>query len=163
MKIAAPGLLLAGAIWGQTEMHGTLIDAGCRDRSAVNLAQPPERFIPAVPVQPPASGSGITVDTKTANSERADVVMHQVPDLATRQADPTCAITGGTRAYALLLDNGKLLDLDEGGNTFASEAVYATLRGRDLLNGKAYGFKPRVTVKGRIHAGKVLTDSVNCN
>ena len=161
-RVALSAALLAGAALAQSELHGILIDAGCRDRSAVNLAQPAERFSAAVPVQPPASAHGITVDANTADRERADVVMHQAPDLATRQPDPTCAITGGTRGYAVLLDNGKLVDLDEGGNTFASEAVFATKQGRDLLNGKAYGFKPRVTIHGRIAGAKLLATSVTC-
>lgn len=153
--------LAAGAL-AQTELHGILIDAGCRDRSSVNLKQAPERFTPSVPTQSQPSASGITVDSKTARGERADVVSHQVPDLATRQPDPTCAITGGTRGYAVLLDNGKFLDLDEGGNTFAAEAVLATPQGRDLLNGKAYGFKPKVTVTGRVQGSRVLVTSVIC-
>ncbi len=146
----------------QSEMQGILIDAGCRDRSQINLRQPPERATPHVPVQPPVSASGITVDAKTAHSERADILIHQVPDLMTGQPDPTCAITGGTRAYAVLLTDGKLLDLDEAGNTLAAEAVYATTRGRDLLNGRSYGFKPHVTIKGRISRGKILTDALSC-
>jgi hypothetical protein len=161
-RVAVSAALLAGAALAQSELHGILIDAGCRDRSAVNLAQPAERFSASVPVQMPAAVHGITVDAKTAEGERADVVMHQVPDLATRQPDPTCAITGGTRGYAVLLENGKLLDLDEGGNTFASEAVFATKQGRDLLNGRAYGFKPHVTIQGRIAGAKLLATSVHC-
>jgi hypothetical protein len=162
LRIAVSGTLLAAAALAQSEMNGILIDAGCRDRSAVNLRQPPERIVGKVPLQPPVSASGITVDAKTAHAERADILLHQVPDLATRQYDPTCAITAGTRAYAVLLDNGKLFDLDEGGNTLATEAIYATDQGRALWNGAAYGVKPRVKIRGRIVAGRVLTDAVIC-
>src|SRR5579884_1150960 len=110
LLVAFSGTILSEGMSAQG-LHGTLLDAGCRDRSSMNLRAAPQKFTPAVPVQPATSSSGVSVDSKTANAERADVVMHQVPDLATRQEDPSCAITGGTRAYAVLLDDGKLLDL----------------------------------------------------
>jgi hypothetical protein len=157
LRFAIPAALLAAAGAAQPEIHGTLLDAGCTDRSTLNLRRPPATFQASVPVQAqPVSAHGITVDAKTAHSERADVLEHMVRDIPARQSDPSCGITGGTRAYAVLLDNGTLLDLDEGGNTLATEAVYATREGRDLLAGKAFGFKPRVTIQGRVGGGKVL-------
>ena len=157
-KVSLFALLAACAAAAQPTLHGMLLDAGCRDRSAVNLRRPPEKFTPSVPVQLPPSANGISVDAKTAQAERADVVSHMAPDLATRQFDPTCAITAGTRAYALLLDNGRFLDLDEGGNTFATDAVNSNPQGREMLNGRAFGFKPTVEVKGTVTGDRLVTD-----
>lgn len=148
---------------------GTLIDAGCKDRSAVNLATPPESLASALPAKTagesqagkaPAATAGVTshgisVDSQTLAAERGDVVSHQVPDLLTRQNDPTCAITGGTRAYAVVLDDGRLLNLDEGGNTLAADVVNSTKAGRAMLNGTAFGFKPRVKVTGRVRGDRI--------
>jgi len=159
LRFAIPAVLLAATGAAQPEIHGTLLDAGCTDRSTLNLRRPPTTFQASVPVQAqPVSAHGITVDPKTAHSERADVLEHMVRDIPARQSDPTCGVTGGTRAYAVLLDSGQLLDLDEGGNTLAAEAVFATREGRDLINGKAFGFKPRVTIQGRVGGGKIMVD-----
>jgi hypothetical protein len=159
LRFAMPAVLLAVTGAAQSEIRGTLVDAGCRNRSILNLRRPPETFQASVPVQAqPVTAHGITVEPKTAAAERSDVLEHMVRDVPSRQSDPTCGLSGGTSAYAILLDDGTLLDLDEGGNTLAAEAVYATRQGRDLLNGKAFGFKPRVTIQGRVTGGKVLVD-----
>ncbi len=175
-------------------LYGTLVDAGCRDRTAFNLAQTAETFNAAVPAQTPAeaqsgaqmraaqgyenpsapaqqpntprSASGITVDPKTLAAERHDVLEHQVPDLRSRQLDPTCAITGATRSFAVVLNEvnekgqHRMLNLDDGGNTYANEAVQGSQDGRTMLNGKGGGLKPAVVVKGRIHADKVVVQNL---
>ena len=154
---------------------GMLFDAGCKDRSALNLATAPETLPGAMPVETaaesaaaagaknsgaPASSHGIFVDAETLAAERADIVLHQVPDLTTRQFDPSCAVTGGTSGYAVRLDDGRILNLDEGGNTLAADAVLASKDGRAMLNGVAYGFKPRVKITGRIRGDRFLVDRI---
>ena len=96
---------------------------------------------------------GITVDAATMKAERQDVteVMTHAYS-AVRQSDPTCAIKGNTHAFALLLPNGRLLDLDEAGNTYAAAMVSTTPQGRAMLNGEAGGFKPTVSIKGGYRA-----------
>jgi hypothetical protein len=170
-------------------LYGTLVDAGCRNRTALNLKQTPETFAAAVPAQTAAavqSGSqmrtaqgyqnpsapsqqpntpitvnGITVDAKTLAAERHDVLEHQVPDLFSRQMDPTCAITGATHSFALVLtENGRMLNLDDGGNTFANEAVQGSPDGRAMLNGKGGGMKAPAVVKGSIRADKVIVQTL---
>src|ERR1700685_4631541 len=112
-------------------LYGTLVDAGCRNRTALNLKQAPETFAAAAPAQTAAdvqsgaqvrtaqgyqnpstpsqqpntqvSVNGITVDPKTLAAERHDVLEHQVQDLRSRQLDPTCAITGGTPSFYIAL------------------------------------------------------------
>jgi hypothetical protein len=167
--------------------QGVLLDAGCRDFSSYNLGKPPVSVAGANPAQTPqaaadakagsakqpgaapnggaeSSGTrtafGITVDAQTLAAERGDVMPHQVADLMSRQSDPTCAIKGNTRAYALLLDNGRLLDLDDGGNTYATVAVEGSTEGRAMLTGQAPGFKPRATVKGRLQGDKIVATGV---
>ena len=167
-------------------LAGMLVDAGCRDRTALNLGLAPESIAAAGPAQtqaeaqsgaatraqqgyatpgsarpnPQISAQGITVDAKTIEAERADVIAHQVPDLRSRQMDPTCAITGATHSFAILLDSGRFLNLDDGGNTLATEAVQGSAQGRAMLSGNGSGFKPRGTVNGRIRADKVIVDSL---
>jgi len=169
-------------------LYGTLVDAGCRNRTALNLKQAPETFTAAAPAQTAAeaqSGSqartaqgyqnpsapsqqpntqvsvnGITVDPKTLAAERHDVLEHQAPDLRSRQMDPTCAITGATHSFALVLDNGRMLNLDDGGNTFANEAVQGNPQGRTMMSGNGGGFKPLAVVKGNIHADRVMVQSL---
>jgi len=167
--------------------QGVLLDAGCRDFSSRNVNRPPLSVAGANPAQTPeaiaaakASNAkqpgaapnggaesagprtafGITVDAQTLAAERSDVLPHQVADLLSRQSDPTCAIKGNTRAYALLMDSGRLLDLDDGGNTYATVAVEGSDAGRAMLTGQAPGFKPRAKVKGRIQGDKIIASSV---
>ena len=119
---------------------------------------------PNAPAQQPntqVSVNGITVDPKTLAAERHDVLEHQVPDLRSRQMDPTCAITGATHSFALVLtDNGRMLNLDDGGNTFANEAVQGSPDGRTMMSGNGGGFKPAAVVKGNIHADRVVVQSL---
>ena len=170
-------------------LYGTLVDAGCRNRTALNLKQAPGTFAAAAPAQTaadvqtgaqartaqgyqnpstpsqqpnnPVSVNGITVDPKTLAAERHDVLEHQVPDLRSRQIDPTCAITGATHSFAIVLNvYGRMLNLDDGGNTFANEAVQGSLAGRTMMTGDGGGFKPAAVVKGSIHADKVVVQTL---
>jgi hypothetical protein len=170
-------------------LYGTLVDAGCRNRTALNLKQTPGAFAAAVPAQTaaavqsgeqmraaqgyenpqapaqhsstPIAAFGITVDAKTIASERHEVLEHQVPDLIGRQVDPTCAITGATHGFALVLTgNGRMLNLDEGGNTFANEALQGSPDGRAMMQGKGGGMKPLAVVKGNIHGDKLIVQSL---
>jgi hypothetical protein len=147
-------------------LHGILIDAGCRDLSGYNLRLSPQ----ALPAPAPdtnakaatsgATASGITVDAHTLDAERADAMPHQIADLVSRQSDPTCAVKGSTHAYALLLPDGRVGDLDEGGNTFADAAVKADPQGRAMLAGQGPGFKPTVTVTGHVQGSRIVASAV---
>lgn len=175
----------SGPPTGPIEISGILVDAGCRDRSQENLVRtpPPTNFTaPAetselaqamnerrtqtgfaagkdVQPQPPGvQAFGITVDKQTLDQEQADVLQHQVQDLYSRQPDDSCGITGDTKAFALLTDQGRLLDLDQGGNTWAWQAVQSSDAGHALLNGTGSSFKPRVTVKGEIWTDQLVVD-----
>ena len=146
--------------------RGILIDAGCRDLSQYNLHLPPQAVpAPNEEQNKAAAGagvtaSGITVDARTLDAQRADVMPHQVRDLVSRQSDPTCAIKGNTRAYAVLLPDGRVAGLDEGGNTFADDAVKADPDGRAMLAGQGTGFKPAVSVKGRIQGSRIVVQEL---
>jgi hypothetical protein len=139
---------------------GMLVDASCQERSALNLRETPEVAPKPLPKQSSGgvSAFGVTVDARTAEQERQEALEHQVPDLRMRQADPTCAITAETRSFALLLDDGRLLGLDQGGNTKAAGFLQADPAGRALLNGVGPAVKPRVTIKGRVHATQLVVD-----
>jgi len=146
--------------------RGILIDAGCRDFSHYNLGLPPQA-LPAASAQANtnapganASASGVTVDARTLEVERLDVMPHQIADLASRQSDPTCAIKANTRAYALLMADGRVGDLDEGGNTFADAAVKSDSRGRAMLAGSGPGFKPSVMVTGHVQGARIVASAV---
>jgi hypothetical protein len=168
----------AVAVRGSDPMtfNGILFDAACKDRSTANLAVPPESLAATTPAEyadgassKPAtnnpkggvSAHGISVDAKTLASERGDVLEHQVPDLRTRQMDPTCGITGSTSTYGLALSDGRLLNLDQGGNTLAAEAVNSSTQGRAMLNGAAFGFKPRAKVRGRIRGDRFFVEQLS--
>jgi hypothetical protein len=126
-------------------LTGVLIDSGCPDRSNLNLTRRPSGPEgAAIPVRNQADRN------ITAEGERSGAIAHQTPDALSRQEDRTCAITGGTRGYGLLLDDGRLINLDEGGNTFANEAVQSSKAGQAMLNGAGPGLKPRVEVTGRL-------------
>lgn len=169
-------------------LYGTLVDAGCRNRSALNMSLPAVPFTTALPAEttaekqagsqmrsgqgfanaqqpaqqqnPTVNASGITVDTKTLANERSDVLEHQVPDLHARQMDPTCAITGNTHAYAIVLNEGRMLNLDDGGNTYANVAIQGNAAGRAMLNGNGGGLKPNVVIKGNMRADSVVVQSL---
>jgi len=167
-------------------LTGTLVDAGCEDRSELNLTKRPESVTAAAPAETAREKStesarraevgyaqpggtrtnteiashGIAIDEQTVQSERADIMPHQVPDMRSRMDDPTCAITGATRGYALLLDDGRLLNLNEGGNTMADEGVQNSAAGRAMLNGSGPGVKPRVTLKGWVEGPRVVVEQI---
>jgi hypothetical protein len=148
-------------------LSGVLVDAGCDDRSMLNLLRKAGEAAASMPPgdiqaqsanakSQSASAHGITVDANTLDAERSDVLAHQVPDLRLRQQDPTCAITGSTGGFALLADSGRLLNLDEGGNTLAMQALQANQAGRAMLNGIGSAVKPRVSVTGRVHGDHLI-------
>jgi hypothetical protein len=172
---------------GPVTLSGILVDAGCLDRSQANLTSPPIQRNVETPAEtpqeeaygtssrsqtgfasrdlelesPPITAWGITIDKQTLAQEQADVLDHQVPDLFTRQPDDSCAITGDTKAFALLTDKGRLLNLDEGGNTWAWQAVQSSNAGRAVLNGSGSGFKPHAVVKGEIWADQLIVQSLS--
>ena len=169
-------------------LAGTLVDAQCRDRSALNMSLPSMTVGTAAPTQtpaeaqngsqmrsaqgyanvtqpaqetnPPRNADGITVDSKTLAAERRDVLEHQVPDLHSRQLDPTCAITGATHSFAVVTKEGRMLSLDDGGNSYATVAVQGSAAGRAMLNGTGGGIKPEVVIKGRMRADRVVVQSL---
>jgi len=149
---------------GIQDYAGILVDGTCSDRSVLNLREKPSPQTMATPPSPPSgsegSSSGISVDSKTMENERADAMEHQMPDLKSRQADPTCAITGGTREFALLLPDGRLLNLDEGGATYAAQTLNSLPEGRALLNGTGGGVKPQVTLRGRVQGDRLIVEKV---
>jgi hypothetical protein len=148
------------------QFSGTLIDAGCHDRSLLNLGFAPEPLSSSLAeaggkVKDHTSAGGvsafgITVSRQTLEGERADAMAHQVPDIRTRQSDPSCAVTGSTKEFSLLLANGRLLNLDPGGSTFAWQAVFATSEGRAMLNGFAPGLKPYATMRGYLQGSTLV-------
>jgi hypothetical protein len=169
---------------GPVEISGILVDAGCSDRSGENLGRAPAQMnlqAPAVsseeeqamneqrsktgfagkdvqPQPPGIQAHGITIDKETLDQEQADVLQHQVRDLYSRQPDDSCGITGDTKEFALLTDQGRLLNLDPGGNTWAWQAVQSSDEGRALLNGMGSPFKPRVTIKGEIWTDQLVVE-----
>jgi hypothetical protein len=148
---------------GQVAVSGILVDASCEDRTSLNLRSRPLP-LPSVKPAPPSSGAvsagGVSVDARTIENERADVAAHLVPDIVARQEDPSCAVTSATHGYAVLMDNGRLLNLDEGGNTLATQAIQSIAAGRAMLNGQGPGIKPRIDVKGWILDDKVIVDTI---
>ena len=143
-----------------SNLAGILVDAGCKDRELT--AAPPEAEKPGKgkPAKPGPGAQGVHVDPNVMRAERGDVMRHQVPDLATRQMDPSCSITGGTKAFALLLPNGRLLNLDEGGNTKAIEAFQATAAGREVLDGHRSGAKPKAKIHGSVRGDRIVVKSI---
>jgi hypothetical protein len=144
--------------------RGILVDAGCQDRSLTNL----KRAASLAPAAPPDKSSsdkadtpkgaaarngavndkGVKVDSSTVRAERAIPMETRTPDHLTREMDPSCALTAQTKAFALLLPNGTLLNLDEGGNTMAYEAFQSSPQGQAILNGRGNAEKPHATIKG---------------
>jgi hypothetical protein len=156
----------------QLTLSGILVDASCENRSSLNLYTQPLPLADQMPAQPPnaaannpprqgaVSSHGITVDAQTMEREHADITPHLVPDILTRQEDPTCAITASTSSYSLLMNNGRFLNMDQGGNTLASAAILGDPRGRAMLNGLAPGLKPYIVVKGWILGDRVIVGSI---
>lgn len=150
-----------------SRFDGLLIDAGCRNRTVWNMTRQPESLQNAIAPTGQQKGGAqqqsslVNVDPKTIDQERTDAMqVIRNSDSAVRQSDPTCAIKGNTRAFALLLPNGRLLDLDDGGNTYAAAMVSATPQGRAMLNAQAGGFKPRVSITGWIEGDRLFTDNL---
>jgi hypothetical protein len=139
-------------------LHGILVDAGCVDRSSLNLRRPAMPPAIAAPMGKPAGG---TLSAGAADQARADALEHQVPDLLARHDDPACAVTGLTRGFAILTGDGRLLNLDEGGNTMAIQAIQANPAGRALLNRSGPAIKPKAIVTGRIRGDRVLTSKLS--
>lgn len=139
-------------------LHGILVDAGCVDRSSLNLQRPATPPALAAPMGKP---SGDAPSASAADRARAGAFQHQVPDLVARQDDPACAITGLTRGFAILTVDGRLLNLDEGGNTMAIQAIQANPAGRALLNRSGPAIKPKAIVTGRIRGDRVLTSKLS--
>jgi hypothetical protein len=134
------------------DLTGTLVDASCGDRSAFNLARPPEHPDIAPPPSPSQKMGGAVPPP--------DVASHLNRDLVTREFDESCAITGSTREFALVTPQGRLLNLDEGGNTLAAQAIYANSAGRAMLNGTRGGLKPQATVRGRVDGDRLIVDKI---
>lgn len=167
-------------------LNGTLVDGNCRDRSQANLTRPPiplNQYAPAetselaatedaaraktgyatATKQPDTGGIsayGITVDPQTLEQEQAEVLQHQVPDLITRQDDLTCGVTARTSNFAFLMDNGRLLDLNAGGNAWAWQAIQSSSAGQAMLEGKGPAVKLQATVRGIIRGDQVRVDSL---
>ena len=156
-------------------LHGMLVDGGCRNRTTLNLAQAPvpvqaqqpaEYQSPATKTsQPPTNeGSiaayGINVDGQTLGREREDILPQHVADMLSRMADPTCSINAATVGFGFLMNTGRLLDLDEGGNTFAWQAVQSSGAGKAMLEGKGPGVKPKATIQGRIIGDQLIVDKL---
>ncbi len=153
-------------------VQGILIDAGCQNRTALNMATPAPPLAAEMPVQPPnaaqnqppaqgnVSAGGVSVGGGTLANERPDITGFIGRDILTRQESPECAITSATHGYAILTKEGRLLNLDEGGNTLASQAVMSDAQGRAMLNGQAPGFKPQVALKGWIRGDRMIVDRI---
>jgi hypothetical protein len=147
---------------GPLMVSGLLVDGSCEERSSLNLRQRPELAPAPLPKQPAGgiSAGGVSVDAQTLQRERGDVLAHQVPDLRMRETDPTCAITGSSRSFALLMDNGRLVNLDEGGNTLVVQYLQTDPAGRALLNGTGPAIKPRIMIRGRIYNSNLIVEKI---
>jgi len=153
---------------GPVTLHGMLVDASCLNRTNSNLARLPAAMPNLLPpksvTQAPSTGNstaeGITVDAATLARERADIMAHQVPDILSRQDNPTCAITASTKEYGLVLPGGRFLDLDYGGDTLANELVFASPQGQGMLNGTGSGVKLPVIVTGRVFGDKFVVEQL---
>jgi len=171
---------------GPLTLNGVLVDGNCRDRSEANLTRPPVPFSQRNPAEPPElaatqnaarakigyatassqpftggiSAQGITVNPQALELEQADVLQLQVPERTSRQSDLTCAITAETSNFAFLMDNGRLLDLDGGGNAWAWQAVQSSSEGQAMLNNKGAAVKPNVTINGTIIGDRLIVNSL---
>ena len=129
-------------------LDGILVDASCEDRTALNLERPPDRH------------SADRAAPASAAKAPAEVAAQQTPDAAANQPDRACAITRGTRGYALLTTEGRLLNLDEGGNTLALQSLRGNPEGRAMLDGSGGAIKPRVSLRGRVHGDRLIVDKI---
>jgi hypothetical protein len=152
--VGAPAQTQSAVSWS-----GTLLDAGCTDRSLQNLrAQPTQTLATSKPAQ--KSPDGITVTPQVTKSERGDTVWAHTPDHASRYSSASCAVTADTKSFMLLLPDGTLLNLDEGGNTLALEAFQDSPAGHTILNGKVGGLKPQATILGVRSGDRLQTRSI---
>jgi hypothetical protein len=164
---------------------GLLVDGGCRDRSQANLTSAPLPLANAAETEaelaagnaqrgetgfagngtePHSAGItafGIHVDPETLAREQAGALEHQAPDLLSRQPDESCGITAETQGFALLLDNGRLLNLDGGGATLAWQTVQSTDAGKAMMSGKGAGIKLRVVITGQVDASQLNVKSLS--
>lgn len=141
-----------GMAEGVQTLRGVLVDAGCRNRDSFTLETTGERSLP------PAAGSqGVA---RPADQIPEQVTENLVPDSASRQMDVGCAVTGATTAFAILLGNGQLKNLDEGGNTFAWEAVVATPEGQAVLEGRQSGVKRSAVLTGTLQGDRIMVESL---
>ncbi|HUB34786.1 MAG TPA: hypothetical protein VMA31_17250 [Bryobacteraceae bacterium] len=150
---------------------GILVDAACVDRTPDLLRQPPESLaakqpagytgsVLAAPIGGAASAFGITVDPQTLAAERADVLPHLNPEVLSRQSDPSCAVTASTSAFALLLNDNRLFNLDAGGNTLAAAALLTNPAAVAMLNGKGPGIKPYTVTKALPYGDRLYVDRI---
>ena len=154
-------LLVCGTAGAQTQWSGLLVDAGCRDRSLLNLLSPPTQEV--APAQPAVTKvPGITVSPQVVKAERGDVLLPHTLDHASRYSSASCAITADTTSFALLvLPKGPVLNLNQAGNTFAMESFQATPAGREILEGKTGGLKPHAVVWGLRDKDELKAGSVS--
>jgi hypothetical protein len=142
------------------DFSGTLVDASCDDRSTLNLNQQPAQPDIATQNSAPQPDPGVKVDPKTVQKERADAMAHQNADIITRQPDRSCSINSSTRGFALLMSNGRLVNLDEGGTTMVMQAIQETPAGRAMLNGAGAALKPQVTLRGRVRGDRLIVEKI---
>jgi hypothetical protein len=172
--------------YGPLTLNGMLVDGNCTDRSAANLTRPAIPVNQVSPAETPQlastenaerakmgyatathqpdmqgiSAHGITVDPQTLQQEQADALQHQVPDMTTRQEDLTCAISARTSNFAFLMDNGRLLNLNAGGDAFAWQAIQSSDAGRAMLEGRGPAVKPHATIIGVIDGDGLKVNSL---
>lgn len=142
---------------------GLLVDASCVERTPLDLRQPPESMAAKRPAQPPeneGAAPGLAVDTSIRAAEHADVDPHLVPDLVSRQRDPSCAISASTSSFALLTNENRLLNLDEGGNTLAAEALLSYPPARAMFNGAGPAVKPWTATQGFVSGDRLTVDRI---
>lgn len=139
------------------DISGMLIDASCDDRTALNLGRPPE---PATTPAAPPSDTGRSADRAAAAGTPPEVAAQQTPDSFSRQSDRSCAVTGGTRGFAILTTEGRLLNLDEGGNTMIVQGLHSNPAGRAMLNGTGPAIKPHVSLRGRVHGDRLIVEKI---
>lgn len=145
----APGLAEGVRTW-----NGTLLDAGCQNLNSYALR------MRARETPPEAAGPGQEAAAARSSLVPEEVKENRVPDLSTRQTDTACAVTAATIGFALLLDNGQLKDLDEGGNTFAWQALQATASGQAVLAGKQRGVNPHAELRGTLRDQEIIVESL---
>jgi hypothetical protein len=142
-----------------SSFHGVLLDGSCAELATLNLRDTPMRQ-PAVTPQGTANRSKLEAKGATIERERADAMAQQVRDQYGRQPDLSCAVTAGTSGFAVLLDNGRLVDLDSGGAMHALEALRSSSQGRAMLDGSGPALKPRVQLSGWVSGTRLITQSV---